>query len=46
MLPMLVPLDPGVGGSEDQAGNDEVNGELAPEVCGGDRVSWTCEAWV
>jgi len=33
MLPVLVPLDPGVGGSENQAGDDEVDGELAPEVC-------------
>jgi len=39
VLPVLVPLDPGVGRSEDQAGNDEVDGELAPEVCVGARVS-------
>lgn len=34
VLPVLVPLDPGVGGSEDEAGDDDVEGEFAPEFCG------------
>ena len=42
MLPVLVPLDPGVGGSENQAGDDEVDGELAPEVCKLMLVSARC----
>jgi len=33
MLPVLVPLNPGVGGCEDQAGDDDVEGQFAPEFC-------------
>jgi len=33
MLPVLIPLNPGVGGGEDEAGNNDVEGEFAPEFC-------------
>lgn len=33
MLPVLVPLNPCVGRGEDQAGNNDVDREFAPEFC-------------
>ena len=33
VLPVLIPLHPGVGGGEDEAGDDDVEGEFAPEFC-------------
>lgn len=36
--PVLVPLDPCVGGDEDQAGNDNVYRQLAPEFCENENV--------
>ncbi|KAB8356507.1 hypothetical protein FH972_024090 [Carpinus fangiana] len=32
VLPVLVPLDPGVCGGDDERGHDDVDGQLAPEL--------------